>query len=68
MCNPRYIDFANERVCIIQDHLKLNLIPYVCFYRGKLFPEDVLDLLRKCNPPVGWGKLCPQTLAYKVHW
>ena len=25
-----------------------------------------MELMRKCNPPVGWGKLCPQTVAYKV--
>ena len=33
---------------------------------GQVSPEVVIDLMRKCNPPVGWGKLCPQTVAYKV--
>ena len=33
---------------------------------GKVSPEVVIELMRKCNPPVGWGKLCPQTVAYKV--
>ena len=34
--------------------------------RGKLPPKTVLKFLRECNPPVGWGKLCPELLAYKV--
>ncbi len=34
--------------------------------RGKLKPEKVFDLLRKIDPPVGWGKLCPRITAYKV--
>lgn len=33
--------------------------------RGKLKPEKVFDLLRKIDPPVGWGKLCPRVTAYK---
>ena len=33
---------------------------------SKVSPEVVIELIRKCNPPVGWGKLCPQTVAYKV--
>ena len=35
---------------------------------GKVSPEVVIELMRKCDPPVGWGnsKLCPQTVAYKV--
>ena len=36
------------------------------FFSGKISPSEVMELMRKCNPPVGWGKLCPQTVAYKV--
>ena len=42
----------------------LNLWLFLC--RGKLPPKTVLKFLRECNPPVGWGKLCPELLAYKV--
>ena len=38
----------------------------VLLYRGKLTAFEVMNLMTRCNPPVGWGKLCPQTLAYKV--
>ena len=34
--------------------------------RGMLPPDKVMDLLKQCNPPVGWGKLCPHALACKV--
>ena len=28
--------------------------------------NDVIEMMRSVNPPLGWGKLCPQLMAYKV--
>lgn len=36
------------------------------YLRGMLKPDEVFGLFRKLNPPVGWGKLCPEIMAYKV--
>ena len=33
---------------------------------GELLPEEVIKLLKQCNPPVGWGILCPRIVAYRV--
>ena len=33
---------------------------------GGLFPEEVIKLMKQCNPPVGWGILCPRIVAYRV--
>ncbi|CAI8010565.1 Voltage-dependent L-type calcium channel subunit alpha-1C [Geodia barretti] len=32
---------------------------------GELLPEEVIKLLKQCNPPVGWGILCPRIVAYR---
>ncbi len=34
--------------------------------RGVLPSRTVLELMRECNPPVGWGRLCPELQAYKA--
>ena len=34
--------------------------------RELLHHHDVIDLMRRIDPPLGWGKLCPHTLAQRV--
>ena len=46
---------------------KLTLILSLYFYHsGKIHHTDVIRMMRSLNPPMGWGKLCPQLTAYKV--
>lgn len=33
---------------------------------GRIAHSDLIKLMRSLNPPLGWGKLCPNTLVYKV--
>lgn len=33
--------------------------------KGVLPSKSVLGLMRECNPPVGWGRLCPEPQAYR---
>lgn len=50
-------------------HSNITLCMCVCVCvpcRGKLKPEKLFELLRKLDPPVGWGRLCPRMTAYKV--
>ena len=35
-------------------------------HRELLHHHDVIDLMRRIDPPLGWGKLCPHTLAQRV--
>lgn len=37
-----------------------------CFGRGRIKHLDVVTLLRKISPPLGFGKLCPHRVACKV--
>ena len=53
--------------------LMLFNVPGVCFCfsclcacSGELSPEEVIKLMKQCNPPVGWGTLCPRVVAYRV--
>ena len=36
-----------------------------CVYRGRIKHLDVITLLRKISPPLGFGKLCPHRVACK---
>ena len=36
------------------------------FFRGRIKHLDVVTLLRKISPPLGFGKLCPHRVACKV--
>lgn len=39
----------------------------VCLYfRGRIKHLDVVTLLRRIQPPLGFGKLCPHRVACKV--
>jgi len=37
-----------------------------CICRGRIKHLDVVTLLRKISPPLGFGKLCPHRIACKV--
>lgn len=36
--------------------------------RGRIKHLDVVTLLRRIQPPLGFGKLCPHRVACKVRW
>ena len=38
----------------------------VVSFRGRIKHLDVITLLRKISPPLGFGKLCPHRVACKV--
>jgi hypothetical protein len=38
----------------------------IVFHRGRIKHLDVITLLRKISPPLGFGKLCPHRVACKV--
>lgn len=42
------------------------LIVRVSLFRGRIKHLDVITLLRKISPPLGFGKLCPHRVACKV--
>ena len=34
-------------------------------FRGKIHYTDVFNMLRQIDPPLGFGKKCPERAAYK---
>ena len=44
----------------------LNLKSFSFLNRGRIKHLDVITLLRKISPPLGFGKLCPHRVACKV--
>ena len=36
------------------------------YCRGTLKHSTVITMMKSMEPPVGWGRLCPQITAYKV--
>ena len=38
----------------------------VCVYRSRIHYTDMYEMLKKMEPPVGFGKNCPYRLAYRV--
>ena len=53
-------------VCLFVVIVLLCLFVYLFCCSGKLKHEEVFQLMKKMNPPVGWGKFCPRIAAYKV--
>lgn len=41
-------------------------LPLGSFFRGRIKHLDVVTLLRRIQPPLGFGKLCPHRVACKV--
>lgn len=39
-----------------------------CFHSGRIKHIDVVTMLRRIQPPLGFGKLCPHRVACKVSW
>lgn len=44
----------------------LNMLVYVSSHRGRIKHLDVVTLLRRIQPPLGFGKFCPHRVACKV--
>jgi len=45
----------------------IGLTALLCsFARGRIKHLDVVTLLRRISPPLGFGKLCPHRVACKV--
>ena len=65
MCVRVCVCYVHESIVSVCVYMIMCCL-FVCLFRGKLRPEKVFDLLRKIDPPVGWGKLCPRVTAYKV--
>ena len=42
-----------------------NLCLYIFFSSGKIHYTEIFDMLRNIDPPLGFGKKCPERLAYK---
>ena len=38
---------------------------YLIIFRGKIHYTDVFNMLRQIDPPLGFGKKCPERMAYK---
>ena len=54
--------YAKWPSCIISH----TLLFFVVKNSGRIKHLDVVQLLRKINPPLGFGKLCPHRIACKV--
>jgi len=48
--------------------LKLATALLLVFARGRIKHLDVVTLLRRISPPLGFGKLCPHRVACKVRY
>jgi len=46
--------------------LKFSTVLLDAFSRGRIKHLDVVTLLRRISPPLGFGKLCPHRVACKV--
>ena len=42
-----------------------RLCQYLPFFSGKIHYTEVFDMLRSIDPPLGFGKKCPERQAYK---
>ena len=57
--------------CYVISKLRLskkphNLIFFFCvFFSGKIHYTEVFDMLCAIDPPLGFGKKCPERQAYK---
>ena len=38
---------------------------YVSFVRGEIHYTEALEILKNIDPPLGFGKKCPDKMAYK---
>ena len=47
-------------------NLKLNhVIWYCCLFRSTIHYTEAMELLKNIDPPLGFGKKCPDKMAYK---
>ena len=61
---PRSILLFHSVVCFLSSSLWRASV--VLRFRGRIKHLDVITLLRKISPPLGFGKLCPHRVACKV--
>lgn len=57
--------FITSRIGTTQVPLQ-SFVPYFFSFRGRIKHLDVVTLLRRIQPPLGFGKLCPHRVACKV--
>ena len=57
--------FLSEVVNAIENDFMINLKPFIWNFRGKIHYTDVFNMLRQIDPPLGFGKKCPERMAYK---
>ena len=52
-------------VVLLKSSTFLTFNFYVIIFRGKIHYTDVFNMLRQIDPPLGFGKKCPERMAYK---
>ncbi len=57
---PKDVALLDHCVCVLFDN------EYCVCIRGRIKHLDVVTLLRRIQPPLGFGKLCPHRVACKV--
>ncbi|CAF1608100.1 unnamed protein product [Didymodactylos carnosus] len=50
---------------VMRDQAIVFVVAFFYLCSGKIKHYDLINLLRKINPPLGFGKLCPDRLVYK---
>ena len=50
---------------IISPSLMESYLNRIIIFRGKIHYTDVFNMLRQIDPPLGFGKKCPERMAYK---
>ena len=61
--------FLRHRRCLCCYCCRSSSVAFIvriCLFRGRIKHLDVITLLRKISPPLGFGKLCPHRVACKV--
>ena len=61
---PRYISSYGSELAHCVKRMFFNLCLYF-FSSGKIHYTEIFDMLRNIDPPLGFGKKCPERLAYK---
>lgn len=65
MRGPRYYK-SHKPICIKTYWCTLKHVPLCLSCRGRIKHLDVVTLLRRIQPPLGFGKFCPHLVACKV--
>ena len=65
ICLHFYASKTWLKLVAIVDDLMINLKPFIWNFSGKIHYTDVFNMLRQIDPPLGFGKKCPERMAYK---